>query len=156
MNIKKLGLDDYYLLKNFFKSDDSAEKALKNYYLKGEKYSIFGLFDEKDLIEFVGVIESEEIPAWILSKHFSYLRNNSRKLVDYILETEESKNRYQFFTLDDSLEIPERYNRYLEHVVPKETFTGFENIDHDVLEYRKSNTDRCIYLWVIKNEYRSF
>lgn len=158
MNIRKLNLDDYDLVEQFFSKNDFVKNALKNYYLKGEKYSIFGIYDNDDLIEFAGVIESEETPSWNLSKTFSFIKTHSEILLDHILDIEESKKRYQFFTIENKpeVEIIDRYNSYLEHVVPKQTFTGYENIDHDILEYQRFEEDCYIYLWILKNEYRSF
>jgi hypothetical protein len=158
MNIRKLNLDDYDLIEKFFPKNNFIKNGLKNYYLKGEKYTIFGIFDDSILIEFAGVIESEETPLWVLSKTFSFLKLHSNALLDYILKIEEAKKRFQFITIDDRIEVEpnNRYNHYLEHFVPKETFTGYENIDHDVLEYQKFDKDLFIHLWALKNEYRSF
>lgn len=159
MYIKKLTIDDFRLVEKFLPETDFIKNGLKNYYLNGEKYSIFGIFDSSDqLIEFASVIESDEIPAWILSKTFSFLKLHFQVLLDHILEIEEDKKRYQFFTVGDMTEvdITERYQCYIEHIVHRGTLTGYENIDHDVLEYQTFDNDLYIYFWVLKNEYRSF
>lgn len=159
MYIKKLTIDDFQLVEKFLPDTDFIKNGLKNYYLKNEKYSIFGIFDSTDhLIEFAAVIESDEIPAWILSNTFSFLKSHVQFLLNHILEIEEGKKRYQFFTLGDmvNVDLTERYRCYVEHFVHRGTFTGYENIDHDVLEYQKFDRDLYIYFWVLKNEYRSF
>jgi hypothetical protein len=158
MYIKKLTIDDFQLVEKFLPETDFIKNGLKNYYLKSEKHSIFGIFDGDQLIEFAALIESDEIPAWVLSKTFSFLKVHSQILLDHILEIEEDKKRYQFFTVGDMIDvdITERYRCYIEHVVRQGTFTGYENIDHDVLEYQTFDKDLYIYFWVLKNEYRSF
>lgn len=108
----------------------------------------------------LSVIDNEEIPVWSVSHRYSNMTDNFQKLFEYVLSHQEEKKIYQFFIVSNDLDtkldfISEKYNCYLEHQVKKNSLTGYENIDHDVLEYTTASNDRFIHLWVLKNEYRT-
>jgi len=108
----------------------------------------------------LSVIDNEEIPVWSVSHRYSNMTDNFQKLFEYVLSHQEEKKLYQFFIVSNDLDtkldfISEKYNCYLEHQVKKNSLTGYENIDHDVLEYTTTSNDRFIHLWVLKNEYRT-
>lgn len=108
----------------------------------------------------LSVIDNEEIPVWSVSHRYSNMTDNFQKLFEYVLSHQEEKKLYQFFIVSNDLDtkldfISEKYNCYLEHRVKKNSLTGYENIDHDVLEYTTTSNDRFIHLWVLKNEYRT-
>lgn len=110
----------------------------------------------------LAVINNLEIPAWSISYRFSRGDFLNKHLIDHVISEQENNKRFQFFSLGPIDDIDQfsflstRYNSYLEHKVKKNTLTGYENIDHDVLEYVSTDRDRLIYLWVLKNEYRTF
>ena len=108
----------------------------------------------------LSVIDNEEIPVWSVSHRYSNMTDNFQKLFEYVLSHQEEKKLYQFFIVSNDLDtkldfISQKYNCYLEHQVKKNSLTGYENIDHDVLEYTTTSNDRFIHLWVLKNEYRT-
>lgn len=158
--IRILKMRDYDSIKNLFEFTDLIDKGFKNFYLNEiDNYKSFGIFIDDQLVEFISIIENKEIPAWSISKSCSKYKNFFQDLISYIIAYEEQNKRYQFFLLTNKRKTPSidnRYNCYLEHVVPKNTLTGYENIDHDVLEYQTYDDTMFIYLSVLKNEYRSF
>jgi hypothetical protein len=157
--IRILNIEDYDSIKKIFKITNIIDSGFKNYYLMGVRYKTFGYFIGDQLTEFVSIIENKEIPAWTVSKLFSKYDKFFLPLMQYIISYEEENKKYQFFTLDveRSIEsIDHRYKSYLEQIVPCKRPSGFENIDHDVLEYQKYDDDVFIHLWVLKNEYRTF
>jgi hypothetical protein len=110
--------------------------------------------------EVLTVIDNEEIPVWCVSQTYSRFTTNFKELFQYAVSHQEEKKLYQFFIVSNDLDtkldfISEKYNCYLEHQVKKNSLTGYENIDHDVLEYTTTSNDRFIHLWVQKNEYRT-
>lgn len=163
MIIKKLVLKDLNLIKQKFKLDEEIEKSLFNYFLNESeiRYQIYGKFDN-DLVAMLGIIDNLEIPAWTLSNLHSFgSSDNFKKITEHIIELKERESKYQFFTLNTEKEfnylqdIFNRYQPYLEHIVLSDQFTGYENIDHDVLQYNRFKKNMCVYLWVLKNEYRT-
>lgn len=141
----------------------STDYSLENYFLNSDeiRYKMFGCIDVK-LSAVVGIIDSITVPAWILSR--SHTRGSASDVffvLNNIIDIKERNGLFQFFTLstDEEIEflkskLDNRYQSYLDHIVPADSLTGYENIDHDVLEYKKYPTPLKIYNWVLKNEYR--
>lgn len=123
--------------------------ALENYFLddRETRYKIFC----KDDQQFLAAIENMLIPAWTLSSYHS--TSFDEDLLEHVLDYFENRNINQIFSMID-LQI-DRYQKYLEHVVESNQLTNRENINHDVIQYRIDDQIRYIYLWVLKNEYRT-
>lgn len=161
MKFFELSMDHLGEVKELFKPNDIA---LTNYFLnpQEDRYKMYGYVDG-NFRSVVSIIDSIVVPAWSLSKCYSYgsIENQFAILKD-IIALKEKQSLFQFFTLINDKELEflranlTRYQPYLEHVVLANTLTGYENIDHDILGYRKFNQDLFIHLWVLKNEYRSF
>lgn len=156
MKFSELSLADFDIIKNI----DNI--ALKNYFLnpKEKNYQIYGLFSP-GLSATVGVIDSIEIPAWILSRDAMTGKLESISFIlKNIIDIKEKNEIFQFFTLIDDEEYDffkkefQRYNAYLEHIVEPGSLTGYENIDHDVLRYKNYDKVMKIFIWSLKNEYR--
>jgi hypothetical protein len=151
---------DFDLVKNKMALDGDLEKSFKNYFLDNteKKFYCYGKW-EGDTFSCVAVIENEEIPAWTYSRYNS--TSIDEELLIYATTQLELKNIKQIFTLTDISEIDRlarifnRYNRYTEHLVEENCLTGYENIDHDVLQYKTYNKQMIVSLWVLKNEYRT-
>lgn len=105
--------------------------------------------------ERLAIIDNQEIPAWSISNRYSRFEKHFQELLEYAIIYQENKKLYQFFMLSELNHfVSDRYTGYLEHIIKKNSLSGYENIDHDVLEYQTNINDRLIYLWVLKNEYR--
>lgn len=151
---------DFDLVKNKMVLDGDFEKSFKNYFLDNteKKSYCYGKW-EGDTFSFIGIIENEEIPAWTYSRYNS--TSIDEELLMYATAQLELKNIKQIFTLTDINEteqlarILNRYNRYTEHLVEKKCLTGYENIDHDVLQYKTYDKQMIVSLWVLKNEHRT-
>lgn len=158
--IRILGDADFDLVKNKMALNDDLEKSFKNYFLDSteKKFYCYGKWDN-DVFSFLGVIENEEIPAWTYSRYNS--TGIDEELLIYATAQLELKNIKQIFTLTNISEIKQlekifnRYNRYTEHLVEENCLTGYENIDHDVLQYKTYDKQMIVSLWVLKNEYRT-
>lgn len=138
--------------------------AFQNYFLNDDEqqHQCYGYFFNDELISIFSVVDSLEIPAWILSKNNSFFNfNNLENFLVEIIPIKESQNRLQFFTLMDLDEfshyskILPRYQPYIEYKLSPGSYTEHENINHDILEYKTYNNDMLIILWVLKNEYRT-
>lgn len=159
--IKILTESDYPDLKNNFTLDESA---FVNYFLndKEPRYNSYGFYENDQTQSIISVIDSLEIPAWILSRHNSFYQIDHFKIFcQEFIEIKEKQNLNQFFTVLREEEISvfssifSRYQPYVEHKLFAGQLTDYENIDHDVLEYRTFNEDMLILLWVLKNEHRA-
>ena len=161
MKFFELSMDHLGEVKGLFTPDDIA---LENNFLnpQEDRYKMYGYVDG-NFRSVVSIIDSIVVPAWSLSKCHSHgsIEKQFTILKD-IIPLKEKQSLYQFFTVvnDKELEFLQtrlaRYQPYLEHVVSPDSLTGYENIDHDVLEYQKFDQNLFIYLWVLKNEYRPF
>lgn len=159
MNFYELSIDNLDEVEKLFTINDIA---LQNYFLNSEedRYKMFGYLDGI-LRSVVGVIDSISIPAWSLSKSYSYgsIENQFIILKD-IISLKEKQSLYQFFTLTNDKELEflqtniDRYQPYLEHIVPPNSLTGYESMDHDIMEYKTHDHSLKIYIWVLKHEYR--
>lgn len=136
--------------------------ALENYFLNPEenRYKMFGCTDNA-LLSVVGAVDSVAVPAWILSRTFSYGSiENQFFILKNIIPIKEQQSLFQFFTLIDDIEFQflqtklDRYQPYLEHIIPPNSLTGYESTDHDVMEYKTYDSSLKIFNWVLKNEYR--
>ena len=159
MNFFELSTDNLNEVEKLLASNDIA---LKNYFLnpQEDRYKMFGYVD-RTLQSVVGVVDSVAVPAWILSRSFSYgYIENQLFLLKNIITIKEQQSLYQFFTLIDDIEFQffqtklHRYQPYLEHVIPPNSLTGHESTDHDVMEYKTYDSPLKIFNWVLKNEYR--
>lgn len=134
--------------------------AFANYFLCDSEtdYECYGIFIDTHLDSVISIINNKEIPAYTVSRWHS-IYNSAETLIDVIRLKE--PNLKQFFTLTADLELADmqkslhRYQPYVEHVVAAGALTGYENIDHDVLSYTRSTNAMTVYLWVLKNEYRT-
>jgi hypothetical protein len=140
-------------------------RAYTNYFLNLDEpdYIFFGAFEQSIITAAIGVINSPELPIWTLNKFYFFDQKTAQLLYNTVIDIQEQKNLYQYFTCIEKLNLQkykildnQRYNTYLEHIVLPEQLTGYENIDHDVLNYVKENTTRLIHLRVLKNEYRAY
>lgn len=183
--IRKLGPDDMdqlIALQNSVKTYAGVSSDFKkqytnysysNYFLNPQesRYFMFGFFEDEKLIASIGSIDNQEIPAWTLGKYYSIpnKHNAAAELQSFLIEHQEKKKLYQYFTCharskfaahdrhwNNLVPLRRRYTAYLEHIVPPNEFTGYENIDHDVLAYTKWPVELVIHLRVLKNEYRTF
>jgi hypothetical protein len=144
-----------------------------NYFLNPDekKYFMFGFFLEGQLLSTIGSIDNQEMPAWTLSKYHAIpnKHNAAAKLQTYLIDFQEKKKLYQYFTCHAQnkfaahdrhwtrlVPLRNRYTAYLEHIVAPNEFTGYENIDHDVLAYTKWPETLVIHLRVLKDEYRTY
>lgn len=159
MNFFELSTDNLNEVEKLFASNYIA---LKNYFLnpQEDRYKMFGYVD-RTLQSVVGVVDSVAVPAWILSRSFSYGSiENQFFLLKNIIPIKEQRSLYQFFTLIDDIELEflqnklDRYQPYLEHIIPPNSLTGYESTDHDVMEYKTYDSPLKIFSWILKNEYR--
>lgn len=158
-----------YLECTFSESSDLTNKfgideiSLRNYFLNPQekRYKILAYYDE-NIRAIAGTIDSITIPCWILSRsHTAGSMENVLHLIKKIIDSKEGSSILQFFTLFNDEEYFfykkhfDRYQSYLEHSVEVDSLTGYENIDHDIMEYKTYSIPLKIHLWVLKNEYRS-
>jgi hypothetical protein len=158
MKILPLTFNDIDQVRKFFDSD----LALTNYFLNEDesRYQMFGCFND-DLYSIVGTVDSITTPAWILSRNYSCGPIDiTISILEKIISLKETQSIFQFFTLCDDEEFKNlqqslsRYQPYLEHEVLPNSLTGFESIDHDVMEYKTYPEPLKIYTWVLKNDCR--
>lgn len=159
MNFFELSIDHLGEVEKLFTLDNLA---LENYFLnsKEERFKMYG-YISGNFLSIVSSIDSISIPSWSLSRSYSYgsIENQFVVLKD-IISLKEKQSLYQFFTLINDIEFQflqsnlDRYQPYLEHVVPPNSLTGYESIDHDVMEYKIHDDSLKIFNWVLKNEYR--
>ena len=163
--INKLQSEDFESIKNIIKFDCETERALKNYFLDDREigHQLYGKFINNSLVATIGIIDNLEIPAWTLSRScVSGSLVDLGDLIKFVIKIKEKEFKSQFFTLvtDEEFQylktILKSYQPYLEHKINCNELTGYENIDHDVLEYKTYEISMFIYLWVLKNEYRTF
>lgn len=142
------------------KLDRNGSLAFNNYFLDSTEpdYRSYGIYKAANLISVISIIVNKEIPAYTISRaHSEYSADQT--LLD-IIKLEEPTLK-QFFTLTAPEEfhgmqhLLYQYQPYVEHIVAAGTLTGYENIDHDVLSYKKPDVNMTVYLWVLKNEYRT-
>ena len=104
MNFFELSTDNLNEVEKLFASNYIA---LKNYFLnpQEDRYKMFGYADST-LQSVVGVVDSIAVPAWILSRSFSYGSiENQFFLLKNIISIKEQRSLYQFFTLIDDIEF---------------------------------------------------
>lgn len=183
--IRMLGLGDLAALidlqtsiKTYAGVNSSIKKnytnySYENYFLNPEesRYFMFGFFEQGKLIASIGAIDNQEIPAWTFGKYHAVpnQHNAAAQLQTFLIEYQEEKKLYQYFTCHAQnkfaahdrhwnrlVPLRKRYTAYLEHIVPPNEFTGYENIDHDVLAYTRWPETLIIHLRVLRDEYRTF
>jgi len=158
--IRLLNYTDLSDIESLLSLDADSRLAFVNYFLDSSEvdYRSYGSFVNDELTAIVSVIGNKEIPAYTISRIHSVCVVG--KFLTDVIDIEESALK-QFFTLTDSeeffqmVELFHKYQPYIEHIVKKNQLTGYENIDHDVLSYRRQPADMTVYLWVLKNEYRT-
>jgi hypothetical protein len=166
--VKELTIDNLSELINLEKKFNPTyltdNRAYINYFLNSEEpdYKFFGLFNDTTLTTAIGFINNPDLPAWTLNKFYFFDQTDALTLYKKVTEVQERKKLYQYFTCIEESELLKykmlkdvRYATYLEHTVLPNQLTGYENIDHDVLNYVKRNATTLIHLRVLKNEYRT-
>lgn len=159
--IKRLSISDWQTIKSTFNLDQHARIPFENYFLVDERFPTFGYYINDILSEMICTAENQEIPAWSIARQYSYFNMQSDSFIKFVIDFfEKEKSLYQFFTLLNSKEHEFldssliKYKSYLEHKLPAGQLTGYENIDHDILNYKTYNENLSVYLWELKNEYR--
>lgn len=159
MNFFELSIDHLGEIEKLFTLDGLA---LENYFLnpEEERFKMYG-YVSGNFLSIVSSIDSISIPAWSLSRSYSYGSiENQFVILQDIISLKEKQSLYQFFTLINDIEFQflqsnlDRYQPYLEHIVPPNSLTGYESIDHDIMEYKIYDDSLKIFNWVLKNEYR--
>lgn len=159
MNFFELSMDHFGEIEKLFTLDSLA---LENYFLnpEEERFKMYG-YVSGNFLSIVSSIDSISIPAWILSRSYSYGSiENQFFILKNIIPIKEQQSLFQFFTLSNDEEFQflqtnlDRYQPYLEHIVPPNSLTGYENIDHDIMEYKTYGDSLKIFNWVLKNECR--
>lgn len=111
----------------------------------------------------IAVVNSIETPSWSLNQRFSNIVDGdvSQAFRD-LVAIKESERRYYFqFSATDSIlkqlrVLHDRYDRYLELKIKSNSLSGYETIDREILSYQKHDNEIAIYLYALKDEYRTF
>jgi hypothetical protein len=154
--MKLLTKADIAVINEFLDLDSTAESSFIDYFLNDREPRFYCFGNDTSCIS---IIENEEIPVWSLSRIHS--ANVETELLNHAIQHLESKKIYQIFTLNTEKEfenfkkILTKYQPYIEHQLPPNSLTGYENIDHDVLEYKVYDEPMLVILWVLRNEYRT-
>lgn len=158
--IMPISLLDINYIDEILKLTDIEEKFLSNFLLDPDekRYQLYGEFSSK-LNLVIGLVDSQEIPAWSLIRPQQELEKFIG-MINHIISIKEKDGLFQFFTLNTDAEYTNlhnafgnRYQSYLEHTV-NNSLTGYENIDRDILQYKIYKQSLKIYFWILKNEYR--
>lgn len=111
----------------------------------------------------IAVVNSIETPSWSLNHKFSNLVSSDIVTAfTNLIKIKESERRYYFqLAASDSIRsqlnfLLGRYDAYFElHILPR-SLSGYESIDREILSYDTYDTDIEIYLYALKDEYRTF
>jgi hypothetical protein len=133
------------------KSDESS-------FLSDENNEIYRLNNS-----LIAVVNSIETPSWSVNYKFSNLIDSDIVLAfTDLIKIKESERRYYFqLAASDSIRnqlsfLLDRYNAYFELCVSSRCLSGYESIDREILSYDTYDTDIEIYLYALKDEYRTF
>lgn len=111
----------------------------------------------------IAVVNSIETPSWSLNHKFSNLIDSDVVLaLTDLIKIKESERRYYFqLAASDNIRnqlsfLLDRYDTYFELCVSSGSLSGYESIDREILSYDTYDTDIEIYLYALKDEYRTF
>lgn len=139
-------------------------------YLSGlNNFQAYGLFNDQGQLEcLISLYDSSDEPAWYYTMCRS--RGNTelvKQLFDQVIKTQESKNRFKFYTLVNVKHAPllrkftysdynnERYGYYDEFVVPAKTRCYYNNPWELLFKKVLLPVDTVVRCSYLKQEYRT-
>lgn len=140
----------------------------KTYLTNLNNFHAYGLFDDNQELEcIISLYNSNDEPAW----YYTQCRSKGnieavKKLFDYVIEVQESKHRYKFYTLVNIRHAPllrrftyseynnERYGYYDEFMVPAKTRCYYNNAWELLFKKVLLPVDTVVRCSYLKQEHR--
>ena len=138
-------------------------------YLSGlTNFNAYGLFNDNDEVEcLISLYDSNDEPSWYYTMCRSKGNTEAvKRLLDGVIEIQEAKNRFKFYTLVNVRHAPllrkftyseynnERYGFYDEFVVPAKTRCYYNNPWELLFKKVLLPVDTVVRCSYLKNEYR--
>jgi hypothetical protein len=141
----------------------------KTYLTNLNNFHAYGLFDDDDNLQcIISLYDSSDEPSW----YYTMCRSRGdikvvKKLLDHVIEVQEKKNRFKFYTLVNVKHAPllrkftyseynnERYGYYDEFIVPAKTRCYYNNAWELLFKKFLLPVDSIVRCSFLKQEYRS-